>query len=314
MRVDQQASVLGKAVAIGLLGELADKTFFVTLFLGIWCPWQGIREGKVAFGERCLVFVGAAVALVVRLIVLNSAPVVQMVSSWFDVASCAALAILGIRATLQRRFLSESGEKQPTVVSATPDNSGGTTWNQAAFSWLPTMPKNPFSMSEGADDTVPSDAEWNKSAFPSVAKPVEQEGLAYGTMSPPPSSASGVFSERISDSTASTLIAGPLACALVFIVEADDKSETALNDFGKTGLQTVLGSIIGFLLALFVAVFLGAFAEWNLSRRQAFVPVIFGMLSLSLVSLSQALLHLPGLRSWSPTDTELSSAKNSTVQ
>lgn len=297
----------GVAIAVGLLGELGDKTFFVLLVLALWCPWQGIRDSNAAPLERCLVFLGGSIALLARLIVLAYVPRLRSTDCWFDVASGCVLLILGLRALIERRILGPepkaASEESPIAGDLSSEIPADTKWNQAAFSWLPSVPRNPFAADGDADDSVPHHTEWNKSAFPTVPMPAADAEQAspgfssYGTTSAPPTSANGILSERISDSLASQIMAAPLAFVLLFVIQADDKSEEELMDFGRPRLSTVLGAWLGFMIATGAAVLLGAFTQWGFfSKRQILVAVIFVLLSMSLVSFSQALLHLSSLQ------------------
>mmetsp|Transcript_101685 Transcript_101685/g.283080 ORF Transcript_101685/g.283080 Transcript_101685/m.283080 type:complete len:326 (-) Transcript_101685:123-1100(-) len=311
MLTDFNIKDFGRSIAIGLLGELGDKAFFVTLILAAWCPWQGIREGQDAFGERCLVCVGASLGLVARLIAQYYLPDLTAAACWFDMAACVALGILGLRAVIERRMLPESLEMLPTPAKedgATIEGSADTPWNKTAFSWLPSMPglpRNPFA---AEDASVPTETMWNKSAFPSftargappAAEAEDQQAssqpASYGTMVKPPWSANGLLSERMSDSLVSKILAVPVTFTLVFITQADGKGEETQFAFGKSGTHVILGSILGVVIAMMLAVLFGGFLEINLNRRQALVPVIFTLFSISLVGLSQALLHLPKLQ------------------
>mmetsp|Transcript_114600 Transcript_114600/g.356919 ORF Transcript_114600/g.356919 Transcript_114600/m.356919 type:complete len:335 (-) Transcript_114600:59-1063(-) len=300
----------GVAVAVGLLAELGDKTFFLLLVLSLWCPWQGLRDSKAVPFERFLVFAGASVALLARLIVLAYWPYLESVDCWFDVASGALFFLLGLRAVVERRLAEpEPEEEQPPAdkekTEEAPQEPAATDpkWNQLAFSWLPSVPtpKNPFAADEPADEPAPAAQQWNKTAFPTAPTPEDDQERAaspgYGTMDAPPTSANGVLSERMSDSLASRIMAGPLACVLTFVLQADDRSEEALLDFGRFHVSSVLGAWTGLMLAAAAAVIAGRVLRWAFfQKRQALVAVILVLFSLGLVCFSQAIAHVPGLR------------------
>mmetsp|Transcript_28377 Transcript_28377/g.90308 ORF Transcript_28377/g.90308 Transcript_28377/m.90308 type:complete len:328 (+) Transcript_28377:64-1047(+) len=317
---------LWRCLLISLFGELGDKTFWITAIIAAWCPWQGIRKGDQALGERCLVLAGATVALAVRAILIGSLTDPKILACWYDAFACGILALLGAKAAAERSYMAEGAPQQEEAAKAAPAGAGAEAaaaepeWNKSAFSNAaappaPAPPKdpNPFA-AEAAEAAPPAAVEWNKSAFafcPSTLAESEPEKANYGTLAaPPPRSADGVLSKRISDTLASQILAFPAALVAVFLVEADDKSEAALLLSGRRGSEMVIGAIIGFLPSVMLAVFFGFLLERQLGARQALLPVTFLLLALSLVSLSQALLQLRVLQ---PVKADTAQEHNATL-
>lgn len=303
LRLD--GGVVWRAVLISLLGELGDKTFYLILALAAWCPWQGLRSGAHAPAERCLIFAGASAAFNVRAVLLSSAQDFMKWGCWPDAAACIVLALLGVKAALERRRACEP-DLNPFLLPKEPSCNGSSaglhdepTWNKSAFSaWIPSAgeasEKNPFPAESPQDASVGEPAQWNSAAFGGAChSPSEGEvqQSTYGATPPRSQPAVGMVDGRM----AGVILAFPAAFAMVFIMESDDKSEAALLTASSGGADLVIGAILGFLPAALLATLAGHMLERQLDRQHTLLLVIFVFLSLSLVSLSQALLHLGAL-------------------
>lgn len=131
----------------------------------------------------------------------------------------------------------------------------------------------------------------------------EPEPPSYGTMRPV-TSADGVFAERVSDKLVSTILAFLVPLVLGFALEAEDKSSMALagHQF-STGMT--FGAAMGFMLAVMIAAGFGYIAERQMDDQRLLFLVSTALLALSVISLSQALMHL-GAASLEPHEVLLS--------
>jgi len=283
-------AMLGHAVLRSFLGEVGDKTFFLSIVLTAWCPWGGIRRDEEHLFQTLLVFAGGLVALVLRVVFESVGwSTFPFRDSVFEASSFIVLMILGMKAKLEldRADAHEQGSKRLPKA----EGDGGNPFNVKAED----MEKTP------ADD----DAKWNVGAFSAIAPGVavaeqEQQAQGYGAI-PLATSADGVFSERISDKLVSHILAFLVPLVLGFAVEAEDKSDVALMAPHMT-TATAFGACLGFLPAVLVAVGIGYIANRQLSDPRLLFLIVMGLTSLSLVSLSQALMHL-GAASLEPQAT-----------
>jgi len=302
LRLD--GGVLWRAVLVSLLGELGDKTFYLIVALAAWCPWQGLRSGGHAPAECCLVFAGASAAFNVRAVLLASAQDSLQWGCWPAALASAALALMGAKAVVERRRACDADlnpflvPKEPSVEC--PEAGHGTSWNKSAFCSAPrtvaaTAESNPFP-AESSQDATAGEAQWNSTAFglprtsPEAGAPAASYGAAASLRPLSPHTAT------VEDRWASLMLAFPVAFALAFLVESGDKSEAALLQESGGGANMAIGAILGFLPAALLATLAGHVLERQLERQTALLLVAFLFLSLGLVSLTQALLHLGVLR------------------
>lgn len=267
-------STFGKYFLRALFTELGAKTFFITTALCCWCPWEGLREGHERIFQLGLVFTGSFLALSTRAVldVMVSNP--SFLSALFDVTSCAILLVLSVRAWLH---LSRLDSRRATEGAA--------------------AASNPFADKLGDEEKAPQT--WNQQAFLSTPLLSQSTGSspdsAYGALRPPPPSADGVFAERISDKIVGHFLALLAPLVVVFCVEAEDKSELALlvmNGGTPSGLGPASAASLGFFTAIVLAVIVGFILERQLSDHRLLFAITLVFSSLSLVSLSQALMHL----------------------
>lgn len=288
----------------GFLGELGDKTFFLTVIFAAWCPWGGVRSGSDRSFQLFLVFAGATVALATRVALpAHDAALEPPLRSAFDGAVTVVLLLLATRARIELNQAEACARRSQSFF-----------WSaqSGAASSLSAHAKNPFE--ESAEEIKASNAcEWNPQAFarPSEPPPAEPPptvevptgkaqaaSAAYGALLLPPTSADGVFSERISDSLVSNILAFIAPLVLNFLAEAEDKSREALlpPHFDPGAGWASLGAALGLAAAALLAVIVGFILECQLSDRRALFSVASALLVLSLVSVSQALLHLSAAR------------------
>mmetsp|Transcript_19997 Transcript_19997/g.42702 ORF Transcript_19997/g.42702 Transcript_19997/m.42702 type:complete len:328 (-) Transcript_19997:68-1051(-) len=284
----------------GFLGELGDKTFFLTVIFAAWCPWGGLRSGSDRSFQLFLVFGGATVALASRVAFpAHDAAVEPPLRSAFDGVVAVALLLLATKARVELNHAEVSAKRRHGLLWSTPQGGGASS-------------RNPFE--ESAEEIKASHVcDWNPQAFarpaePSpAAPPLPEEAAvgkaqatvaAYGAMLLPPTSADGVFSERISDDHVSSVLAFLAPLVLNFLAEAEDKSRDALlpPQFDPSAGCALLGAALGLAVAVMLAVFVGYILECQLSDRRALFSVASALLVLSLISISQALLHLSAAR------------------
>lgn len=174
----------------------------------------------------------------------------------------------GVKGDPERPESDQEDEEGPGVKAP------ATGWNTQAFSTLPPPPPRVVSTA-----TTPGRADAD---------------AAYGTFRLPKLTADGVFSDRISDNLVSYILAFLISCSVVFCLEAEDKSEAAFVLPGRRpeGPTIAFGFLLGLVPALLIAVLLGFVLERQLSDQRLTFAVTGIFMALSLVSLSQALLHL----------------------
>jgi len=302
-----------------LLSELGDKTFFLTIVLAAWCPWEGIRGSGDRLLQLCLVFAGAFLALALHAVqFLTAEPSAS--GRWTctcEVLTCLFLFVLGAKAKLELGRVDANGQQSSgqQAVSANPFKEplppgtmpAGGKWNERAFGALTAPLASSTECEErpaavyGPCACIPTGGKWNEKAFGALMAPwvvsmerEEQPSAVYGSFSPPMTSAHGVFSERISDKLVSHILAFVATLTLVFMAEAEDKSQDAFGTLpAKTSPDTdvIAGAVLGFLPATALAVFLGFILERQLSDQRMLFFVTCVLLGLSLVAFSQALVH-----------------------
>lgn len=260
----------------GFLGEVGDKTFFLTMVLTAWCPWEGVRDDEERSLQLGLVYAGSLLALVTR-VTVNAAleDGINMTDCAFEAASCLMLLVLGLKAKMELARADAKDAKSRPAKAA----------DAAA---------NPFG--DDVETTKAREPQWNKDAFagaPSAPVSAEAEDPAYGTLRAPVMSVDGVFSQRISDKLVSHVLAFFAPLLMNICLEAEDKSLTAFTDPWQWGTTApAFGAMIGFIPAIFLAVFLGYIAERQFSEQRLLFLISTILLGLSLISLSQALMHM----------------------
>jgi len=292
-------SVLGRSALISLFGELGDKTFYVTMTLSMWCPWKGLRNDKHALAEQCLVGGGAFVAFALRGMVLASFGNADE-GCWPAAFAFAMLMALGIKAMVDKRRVTEANDKLVLTPSSHDEESP---WNKAAFSSMPTRNGDvgPTNVPDSNDSQ-----RWNTAAF-HRALPAKQEAAnessaaTYGSVDaatlPGQTLKRNTGGSKDEEDLMSLFIAFPLSFLLNLAMETDDKSEAALLKASQgRNPGIMIGAILGFLPAVVIAVALGHILERQIQSQQALLLVVFILLSLSMISMSQAALRLNALQ------------------
>lgn len=301
-------AVLGRSALVSFLGELGDKTFYVTTTLSIWCPWRGLRDGQHALAERCLIGGGAFVAFALRAMVLAGFGNADE-GCWPAAFACVGLVALGIKAIFDKRRVGEADSKPMLKSTGHVEDSQ---WNKAAFSlpWTANVGPTNNGASTCPEAGLNGAQCWNTAAFHG-ALPSKQEAtnqspggaaVAYGsveaaTLPAGQTSKSSIGGSSGEEDLISTFIAFPVSFLFNLAMESDDKSEAALlkaSHGSNPGIM--IGAILGFLPAVVMAVALGHILERQMKSEQALFLVAFLLLSLSLISMSQAMLRLPALQ------------------
>jgi len=262
-------AMLWHACLRSFLGELGDKTFFLTVILAVWCPWDGIRGGSEHSFQLAMVFAGSLAALLLR-VALASAGLGALPTrdNACEATACIVLTILGLKAKIELDRADAKAAK--ALGERSPLKGGG-------------------AETEAADEPV----KWNTAAFASAPPaPKWPEPPAYGTLQPA-SPADGILSEPLGDKLVSHVLAFVAPLALGFALEAEDKSSGALAAIHRGGSPSLaLGAALGLVPAVAAAVGLGYVAGRQMSDQRLLFLAVVGLLALSLVSLSQALAHL----------------------
>jgi len=121
---------------------------------------------------------------------------------------------------------------------------------------------------------------------------VEETPLKYGALEPPVTSSDGMFFQGISDKLVCHILSfvGPLV--LVFLAEAEDKSQVTLNlHIHKLPRGSTAGALLGVFVATVFAVLSGFTLERQLSDQRLLFLISSLFFGLSLLSLSQSLVH-----------------------
>lgn len=269
--------MLGHYCLRTFVGELGDKTFFVTAAFAAWCPWEGTRSHGERVLQMGLVFAGSFTALMLRTILLVTTMPPRYWDWVCDCVSCALLLALGIKAKLELSRL-EAATPRPSSAIAL-----------AAADLRSRMKQEDPETLEGAAAAEP---QWNKDAFSSMPPLTPADATDYGSMKSL-SQADGVLSERISDRLLSHVLAFLSPMVLCYFVEAEDKSSAALLHRSVAhNAEIAVGAILGSIVAVMLAVFLGFVLERQLLDQRLLFTVSGIFFVISFISLSQALLHL----------------------
>mmetsp|Transcript_34307 Transcript_34307/g.80001 ORF Transcript_34307/g.80001 Transcript_34307/m.80001 type:complete len:306 (+) Transcript_34307:84-1001(+) len=275
------AALFGSITLRTFIGQLGSKTFFVSAILTAWCPWEGPRSHEDAGFQMLLVLLGSYLAWVARVLLLAFATDKMWQFAVCDGLSCFCFLVLGLRARsdlagCDARDLRARLRYTPSGADA----AGGTA---------------------DGDVEKPKDGlwsgEWNTAAFgailPSVLQPEPREPRTtqYGSAEQF-ASADGVFSSRVSDRTVSTLLALLAPLALVFLAQADDRTTTLLIQTGVDGPDAICGALMALMICTIVSVVFGMIMERAMVDSRLMFTVSFALLTLSFVSLTQALLYL----------------------
>mmetsp|Transcript_39533 Transcript_39533/g.113790 ORF Transcript_39533/g.113790 Transcript_39533/m.113790 type:complete len:300 (-) Transcript_39533:131-1030(-) len=268
------ASGFARGFLRSLFGELGDKTFFVALVFAAWCPWDGPRDVDHITGHRFVVFLATWFAISAHAMLAASVRASEW-ASWSDrgnwvleMSGGLLFALLSVRAYLgATRSMGRTTATLPGISEAEPLlPKPEVQYNRDAFSYPVSGPS--FSMGGGLDDGG------------------ESAEAAHST-SKLGSSDSGFTSSVIVSLLATSL------CA--FVAEAEDKSWYALVDGGRQGMDLVAGAVLGFVPGVALAVGLGVVMWWQLETGAIRLVAMLAFLALSLISFSQALLHLDAL-------------------
>lgn len=295
-------AVFGRSFLRAMLGELGDKTFFLVVMLAAWCPWEGVRSDGRTF-QQCLVFLGSTIALAVRIILLATLDDPNFHSWAFEVLACVLLLLMGLKAWIGIRTAANTLEEASAKKG---HQAGDPEAVKQSIKTESTEPQwnNPFGTTEPIDDSSPAAEEgptWNKEAFPFAPATTQQS--TYGGVKE--MTADGVLSNKLSDKFLSGILSFMCSCVLIFVAEADDKSESILVKAGRRGFDTALGAILGILPTIALAVLIGSIIERQLSAWHILSGVMATTFALTLISLSQALQHISVLNVGNSSELQL---------
>jgi len=252
---------------------------------------------------------GAFVALTLRAMVMASFGNVDE-GCWPAAFACVMLAALGIKAFFDKHRTNEAESKPVLKPSSHVKESP---WNKACFSSLPwTADRGAANNSDSTSTEAGLNGAqcWNTAAFhralPSKQEAANQKSgaaaVAYGsvetaTLPAEQTSKNSIGGGSNEKDLISTFLAFPASFILSLAMECDDKSEAAVLKASPAGNPGIMiGAILGFLPAVVMAVALGHILERQMQSQQALFFVAFLLLSLSMISMSQAVLHLHALQ------------------
>jgi len=253
------------------LGELGDKTFFLTLAFCCWCPWLGIRKSTSNDDalQLALVLVGSSLALCLHAVmVLAYSSSLSEQALGFEGFASVALVTLGLRAKLELGSLDARALALKAPSKADDEE----------------MPDKPVSRS----------VQWNESCFQTLptSQPQPEASASYGStqgLQPSPADGPVLSARRANDPLVSSVLAFVLPFALGFIAEAEDKSQVVMSMGGKPA--SIPGALCGIIVAASLAGLLGFVLERQLSDQRILFMVTVIFLGLSVVCVSQALVH-----------------------
>jgi len=257
----------GSSILRAFLGEVGDMTFFATVLLVLWCPWQGSFPQKNSESRQMFVVAAsfASLSIHVLLAALFSEPVW---AAWrrhevwvLELLSALVFALLAARAHM--------GHPSDAFPAQLPFSSGKTTAESGR--------------QHGREESLTS-------------LPSSGAGLASlrrpSSGSTPPAPKSGDWCRDIVSGPICTGITTFLTTSLcVFLAEVDDKSWISMTSSGRQGLDIVFGCLLGLFPAVALAGLIG-YALWRVMQPSSIrLVAALGMGAMSLVSLSQAGLH-----------------------
>mmetsp|Transcript_66320 Transcript_66320/g.105027 ORF Transcript_66320/g.105027 Transcript_66320/m.105027 type:complete len:297 (+) Transcript_66320:54-944(+) len=276
------AAIFGNYILRTSISQCGSKTFFLSVILTAWCPWQGVRNGSTNQAlQSILVFLGSFLSFALRIGLLGFVSDKTWQFGTCDAVSCVLLFMLGIKARMDLASCDAREVRMRfNATSHGADAAGGAP--------DPEKPKEPFS-------------QWNSAAFSTfmpaseAKEPAGPATTQYGTETQfVPSD--GVLSGRPDDRSVSNLLAFVLTFVIIFLAQADDRSITALIQTGVQSPDAICGALLGIFLPTVVAVFFGIFLEGSLIDSRLLFTVSSILLALSFISLTQALLYLDAAR------------------
>lgn len=270
------------------VSELGDKSFFLTVILAVWCPFQGARSGKGALLQQIFVALGAASALTVHsVLVLAFSGVSLPVSRGLVTLALAVELVLGLRAFY---------------------HLGHAECNRPQFATL-----------VGGEVTAARDEKTLVGNFKAY------DPARYGTTEPAaPAQGSTTSNPFESDSEgevldssrwcscASPYVAGFLtsffvAFVCIFLAQPGDKMRQDIHTAGavqdmKADRQTVIdttnnyyaqvGAVGGGVAAILIAVCVGFLLQRHLSDRRLLLAAALGISSIFLVTASYEIVQI----------------------
>lgn len=283
MPASANVGVLGRSLARCFLGELGDKTFFLTLVLAAWCPFYGVRNCPDSVLQQGLVLAGVACALAARVVMVELGGEPAWWDRYFDFLATVVLLVLGVKAKIELRYADAADCADRLSRTRAADRS---TSPKPTF-WTPLSYYDP-------DPPVAQAAVDHRS----VEQGHPDKGFDYGSIADGRSSFGAPKAETMTSDVLSMVAAFVVPLLVAFSAEADDKSLAVLEEINRTLTPaSALGAVVGCSLAVCVAVFAGFLFERQFSDQRLLFTVMFVCFSLALVSLSQGLQQLPALRS-----------------
>lgn len=265
------------------LGELGDKTFWLTVVLAAWCPWQGIRstqDGALARCQQGLVFAGAAAALSARALLLAMFGIADELSASFEVITTACLLLL-LPKLWHDASLAERDEEQRTKL-------------------LESASKRPFSgMIPTMSGAVPKDesgSDEDAAADYGTLHSDDAEGQYGASKDKDSGLAATAAAEQVMESYMATLFAWIVPMFLVYCAEAEDKSQAAWTHTLPSGQADVAWGLLGIVVATALAVFIGFVLERQVSNHRIAWTAFSAFTAIALMSLSQAMLRVLEIR------------------
>mmetsp|Transcript_955 Transcript_955/g.2731 ORF Transcript_955/g.2731 Transcript_955/m.2731 type:complete len:299 (-) Transcript_955:131-1027(-) len=266
-------------IMLACLVELCDKTFLLVAAFAMWSPRVGVRQCAYATTEMMVLAASCGSALVLRTFLLFVGVNPFKWDGFCTVGSCLLLACLGVLLFMDlRRVLNPKFEESLTALfDSEVGRYGGT-----------ATAGTPSGGTAAGGTTTGTNSE------PDAAEPVPDEI---------PQEVSADVVDMLPDWMTKDMLKAfwlyVVPCAVVFLVEADDRSETYLELLEMHRYDLLLGCGIGFVLMCYLAVGVGACckayvgrAKWVLLIVMAILVILF-CISLRDVAVRLLLGHLP---------------------
>lgn len=283
--------VLWRTIFRTLLGELGDKTFFLTVIFAAWCPLNGIREGSTTQSQRIFVCLGAFCSLVLWSVLYDSGYVARYGDGVWNFAACSVTGIIGCKAALELQNLdSRVGEplfNRPATANNTTYAATPTT-AQAPVKWNPVVVG-------GVDAESQSFAALSKgSEAAGVASSATVEKGPQGAAAVAPTDKKRTPEEKWTPLTYIYYLGAsfwiPFGCA--FLCEVSDKSSYTLLQGSHNGFDFTIGVLIGAMIVVTIAGIAGFIFERTLSDARILFTATMVLYGVSLIGATQGVINI----------------------
>lgn len=295
---------------LGLLSELGDRTFVLTVMLAVWCPFRGIRSSEWRCLQQLLVMLGTCTALAWR-----TAMVLLEVNVWrwdmrSEVVATVMLVFFSMKALIDFHH-QEKAAAPPVKGDDLPSRSQCTVHAPLGGSLSGVKMYDPEANTHTSLATPGAAvaAMHNQAGIPSDVSALQSTGdyivssdkqvktnpnkVTYGStpVTAGTRAATVTAKDVASGYFSSFLSAFGVPLMIVSITEAEDKSQGAFL-LMATRHEVMTPVFLGFIAAAAVATLAGVVLERQLQNQRLLYMLSLAFGFMGLTTLSQALLHL----------------------